>query len=138
IKFSQSPINRILERVQVTNFEVIKTCLSENKPLVLLLSHIGAWELCAQLLPHFIPNKRKSTVYQRLGNRYIDRHVRGARSRFGIELFERSGGFGKALQLLKEGGAIGIMSDQHARDSGAWTPFFGRLASITTLPELLA
>ena len=28
--------------------------------------------------------------------------------------------------------------DQHAGDGGLWTPFFGRLASTTPLPALLA
>ena len=31
-----------------------------------------------------------------------------------------------------------MLSDQHAGDHGVWTPFFGRLASTTTLPALLA
>ena len=33
---------------------------------------------------------------------------------------------------------IGILSDQHAGDHGLWAPFFGRLASTSPLPALLA
>ena len=60
------------------------------------------------------------------------------RSRFGLEVFERSEGFGKAIELLRSGGGVGILMDQHAGDGGLWTPFFGRLASTTPLPALLA
>jgi heptosyltransferase-2 len=137
IKFAHLPIERILERVQVENFHHLENCVRENKPLVLLLSHTGPWELCAHLLPHFIPERRKSTVYLRLRNRFIDQHVRETRARFGVEMFDRREGFASAIQLLREGGAIGVLADQHAGDSGLWTPFFGRIASTTPLPGLL-
>ena len=42
------------------------------------------------------------------------------------------------IELLRGGGVIGILGDQHAGDHGLWTPFFGRLASTSPLPALLA
>ena len=53
-------------------------------------------------------------------------------------MFDRKGGFDNAIKLLRDGGAIGILSDQHAGDHGVWVPFFGRLASTSPLPALLA
>ncbi len=53
-------------------------------------------------------------------------------------MFDRAEGFDDAIALLREGGAIGILSDQHAGDQGLWTPLFGKLASTTPLPSLLA
>jgi heptosyltransferase-2 len=138
VKFASMPVAKILERVRVENVEHIQDCLHAGHPLVFLLSHLGCWELCAQLLPHFIPGRRKSTVYQRMRNRYVDQHVRAIRGRFGTEVFERSEGFGQAIELLRQGGVVGILADQHAGDRGLWTPFFGRLASTTPLPALLA
>src|SRR4030095_10587709 len=76
--------------------------------------------------------------YQSLGTRCIDEQVRRVRARAGVEMFDRKEGFDKAIKLLREGGAIGILSDQHAGDQGVWVPFFGRLASTTPLPALLA
>ena len=102
-----------------------------------LLSHLGNWELFAQVVPHYFGYIRLSTVYQKLGNRYLDRFVREQRARFGVELFDRSEGFQEAIRLLRGGGMIGILSDQHAGDHGLWTPFFGRLASTSPLPGLL-
>jgi heptosyltransferase-2 len=138
IKFTQMPIEKILERVRVENFEQITNCSRAKKPVVILLSHTGPWELCTRLFPHFVRDQRKSTIYQRLRNRYIDAHVRGARGGFGVEMLDRKEGFAKALGVLRSGGIVGILSDQHAGDSGLWTPFFGRLASTTSLPALLA
>jgi len=42
------------------------------------------------------------------------------------------------IDLLRSGGGVGVLSDQHAGDHGVWTPFFGRLASTSPLPALLA
>src|SRR5437868_3897380 len=138
VKITQMPIEKILERVELTNFEHLEDPFRKKQPVVLLLGHVGLWELSAQLLPHIVPDSRKSTIYQRLKNPFVDQHVRAARARFGLEVFERSEGFGKVIELLRSGGAIGILCDQHAGDGGLWTPFFGRIASTTPLPALLA
>ncbi len=138
VKFPRMPVEKILERVRIEHLEHIENCFQEKKPVVLFLSHIGSWEFCTQLFPHFFPRERISTIYQRIRNRHIDRHVRESRSRFGLEVFDRSEGFGKAIELLRSGGGVGILMDQHAGDGGLWTPFFGRLASTTPLPALMA
>jgi heptosyltransferase-2 len=101
------------------------------------LSHLGNWELQAQIFPAVAGYVRNGTVFQPLGNRFIDKHVRELRGRAGVELFDRREGFHKVIELLRGGGAIGILSDQHAGDHGLWVPFFGRLASTSPLPALL-
>src|SRR6266567_8332312 len=138
VKFTRMPTEKILERVRLENFEYVENCFQQKQPFVLFLSHIGSWEFCTRLFPHFSRGQRTATVYQRIRNPHIDQHVRGARSQFGLEVFERSEGFGKAIEVLRNSGAIGILMDQHAGDGGLWTPFFGRLASTTPLPALLA
>src|SRR5256884_1469159 len=106
--------------------------------MVFFSGNTGTWEFKAQFLPAAIGYVRNSTIYQPLKNRYIDKHVRGLRGRAGVEMFDRNEGFQKAIELLRCGGAIGILADQHAGDQGLWVPFFGKLASTTSLPALLA
>ena len=124
--------------VKVENAEAAHRELRAGRPLVVILSHIGNWELQAQMFPAVLGYIRPSTVYQPLKNRYIDKHVRSLRGLAGVELFDRNEGFHKAIDLLRRGNGIGILSDQHAGDQGLWVPFFGRLASTTSLPALLA
>jgi lipopolysaccharide heptosyltransferase II len=134
---SMSP-ERMAARVTTEGVDQVHRQLRAGRPVVLVLSHLGNWEFLAQILPqYFSYAPRLSTVYQKLGNRYLDRFVREQRARFGVELFDRSEGFQEAIRLLREGGMIGILSDQHAGDHGLWTPFFGRLASTSPLPALL-
>ena len=56
----------------------------------------------------------------------------------GLELIERKHGLAQSTSILKAGGMLAILVDQHAGDKGIWTPFFNRLASTTPLPAILA
>jgi lipopolysaccharide heptosyltransferase II len=132
------PPEKILERVEVENIESMAREFRAGVPVVLVLSHLGTWEVFAQLMPKFVGFVRGASVYQGLGNRFIDKHVRRTRSRNGLELFDRHDGFEPVIDLLRSGGGVGVLSDQHAGDHGVWTPFFGRLASTSPLPALLA
>src|SRR5437899_3869027 len=137
-KLTQMPPEKILERVEVENIESMAREFRAGVPVVLVLSHLGTWEVFAQLMPKFVGFVRNASVYQGLGNRFIDEHVRRTRSQTGLELFNRHDGFEPVIELLRSVGGVGVLSDQHAGDHGVWTPFFGRLASTSPLPALLA
>ena len=137
-RFAAMPPEEILQYVEVENIEAMAREFRAGVPVVLVLSHLGTWELFAQLMPKFVGFVRNASVYQKLGNRLIDAHVRRTRSQTGLELFGRQDGFEPVIQLLRSGGGVGVLSDQHAGDHGLWTPFFGRLASTSPLPCLLA
>src|SRR2546430_2344413 len=137
-KLTQMSPEKILERVKVENIEAMAREFRAGVPVVLILSHLGTWELFAQLMPKFVGFVRNASVYQGLGNRFIDEHVRRTRSQTGLELFDRHDGFEPVIELLRSGGGVGVLSDQHAGDHGLWSPFFGRLASTSPLPGLLA
>jgi len=138
VKLSTMPAEKILRRVTVENIEAMDRRFRAGVPVVLVLSHLATWELFAQLMPKFVGYVRNASVYQKLGNRFIDAHVRRTRSRTGLELFDRKDGFQPVIGLLRSGGGVGVLSDQHAGDHGLWTPFFGRLASTSPLAALLA
>jgi heptosyltransferase II len=138
VKLTAMPPKRILRRVEVDNIEAMDRQFRAGVPVVLVLSHLGTWELFAQLMPEFVGYVRNGSVYQKLGNRFIDAHVRRTRGQTGLELFDRQQGFQPVIDLLRSGGGVGVLSDQHAGDHGLWTPFFGKLASTSPLPALLA
>src|SRR5438067_1285447 len=138
VKLTQMSPEKILHRVTVENIEAMGGRFRAGIPVVLVLSHLGIWELFAQLMPKFVGYVRNASVYQKLGNRFIDAHVRRTRGQTGLELFDRQQGFQPVIDLLRSGGGVGVLSDQHAGDHGLWTPFFGKLASTSPLPALLA
>jgi heptosyltransferase-2 len=131
--FGAEELHRV---VRVDGMEHIRVAFARGKGVVLIISHIGNWELFAQLC-QFLPENKWSTVYQPLGNRYIEAHLQQSRTRRGVALFSRKSGFNGPTAFLRAGGAVGVLVDQHAGDSGVWAPFFGRLASTSTLAALL-
>src|SRR6266576_1585444 len=138
VKLTRMSPDKILQRIKIENIESMDREFRAGVPVVLVLSHLGTWELFAQLMPKFVGFVRNASVYQMLGNRFIDSHVRRTRGQTGLELFDRQQGFQSVIDLLRSGGGVGVLSDQHAGDHGLWTPFFGRLASTSPLPALLA
>ncbi len=135
IKASGFDAARLREVVEVEGMDNILAAFAQRRGIVLAISHIGNWELFAQLC-QFIPQEKWATVYQPLRNRHIEAYVQRTRQK--VELFARQKGFNAPTAFLREGGALGVLIDQHAGDGGVWTPFFGRLASTSTLAPLLA
>ena len=138
IKVGAMPLEELEKRVATENFDILHQHLRAGRGVVGILSHFGNWELFAQIIPRLISYTKTGDIYQKLGNRYVDEHIRRLRVRAGVEMLDRKLGFQKAIELLRSGGAISIPSDQHAGDHGLWVPFFGRLASTTPLASLLA
>ena len=124
--------------VEFENLEALHRAAEPGRGVVLVLSHLGNWELLAQLVPHGPPGRRVGTIYQPLGNHYFDQHVKNARARMGLLPFDRRRGFGEPIKCLRDGHVVGVLVDQHAGDGGMWTPFFGRLASTSPLAATLS
>ncbi|MEA3187396.1 MAG: heptosyltransferase [Chthoniobacter sp.] len=136
-KVAAMPAEAIAARVSFENLDTLLNALRQGDGVVMVISHIGNWELFAQLA-HNAPGHKFSTIYQALGNRHIDEHVKKARARFGVVPFDRREGFNAPIRFLREGGLVGVLVDQHAGDHGVWTPLFGRLASTSPLAATLA
>src|SRR5260370_18109864 len=101
------------------------------------VTHIGNWELLSTL-PHWMDRLVSGVIYQRQRNRLLDEYARKGRSRDGMEAIDRSDGLTRSVGLLKRGGLLALLVDQHAGDKGVWVPFFWRLASTSSLPAILA
>jgi lipopolysaccharide heptosyltransferase II len=123
-------------RTRWENLEILTGALDKGG-MIGAISHIGNWELFAQM-PHYVPQHHFSTIYQKLGNRYIDADIQKARARLGVQPFERKEGFNAPVKFLREGGGLAILVDQHAGDAGIWAPLFNRLASSSPLAATLA
>ncbi len=137
IKIPRLSREKIESLVTIEGLEEMKADGIVGAGFVLVISHLGSWEMFAQLTP-IIFDCKVGTIFQALGNAQIDAEVRRDRARLGLELFERKEGFVQACQFIRRGGGVGVLVDQHAGDAGLWCPFFGRLASTSTLPATLA
>lgn len=138
VKLAAMPREAVRARVEFEGLERAEAVARSGRGFVYAIGHLGCWEMLTQL-PEAVPGtERLASLYQPLGNPFLDRHVKRLRERVGIRLLDRRAGFNAPVEILRAGGCIGVLVDQHAGDKGVWSPFFGRLASTSTLAGLLA
>lgn len=97
-----------------------------GRPIVFVSAHIGNYEAArvAMLARGF----RVGVLYRPMSNPFFDDHYAAALAALGRPTFARGRrGLGEMLRFLREGGALGIMIDQHM-SRGAPLAFFGRTA----------
>jgi heptosyltransferase-2 len=131
------PWETVRKYLDLTNLERIQERMNRIGSVVWAINHIGNWELFVYTVRIVRPGTH-GVVYRALSNRFIDAHVRRVRRSTGLKLIERQHGLAQCTNLLKSGGMLAVLVDQHAGDKGIWTPFFDRLASTTPLPAILA
>lgn len=117
--------------------EHIEAAAAQGRGVIAAIAHLGPWELLARL-PSLGSGVATGTLYQRLGNPFMNDFIVKRRGKSGTILFDRSTGIYGPLKHVREGGGVGVLIDQHSGDHGIWCPFFGRLASTTNLPALLS
>jgi heptosyltransferase II len=105
--------------------------------VIWVINHIGNWELFI-LTPRWLKHPLWAVIYQKLSNQLLDKHVQRSRESWGVLTIDRTEGLHQGVTILRNKGMLGILIDQHAGDKGVWTPFFGRLASTTPFPAVLA
>lgn len=130
------PDAQVREVLEVEGEREFLALLDEGRGAVVVLCHMGCWEMCARLAG-LLGERGFGTIYQPLRDPGAERLVRELRSAHQLQLFSRREGFNAPAAFVRGGGALAILADQHAGDAGVWVPFFGRLASTTTLTALL-
>ena len=108
-----------------------------SRGTVAALSHFGNWEINAQIA-EFVKPRQAGCVYQALRSPLMDDLVNRDRRSRGVHTFDRKKEMQAASNLLKSGGVVGVLTDQHAGNAGIWMPLFGKLASTSPLAASLA
>ncbi|HLI13009.1 MAG TPA: lipid A biosynthesis lauroyl acyltransferase [Alphaproteobacteria bacterium] len=119
-------------RVEVVNPEYVDRLREDGKPGIFFSGHIGNWELASMgVLHRGLPI---SLIYRAPNNPFVHRLLRAVRGVAAIELLPKGAKGGKrAIEIMREGGHLGMLVDQKMND-GIPVPFFGREAM--TAPAL--
>jgi lauroyl/myristoyl acyltransferase len=134
---TQKPWAEVAQYVDTSLFEKQASRINAAKNSVWVVNHIGNWELMI-FATEWVRRGDHAVVYQPLRNRFIDGHIRRLRMSTGLEMLDRSQGLSRCVTILRNSGMVAVLVDQHAGDKGIWLPFFGRLASTTPFPAILA
>lgn len=100
------------------------------------IPHAGNWEVLARIRPLFPRVKRFGSMYRRLDNPILEDIVYKSRTRYGCEMFSNKKGLKEVFRLAKEGGMLGVLSDQFTQQ-GMFLPYFGKVTGTTPLPSLI-
>jgi KDO2-lipid IV(A) lauroyltransferase len=124
------------ERVEMDVPEETLALLREpGRGLLLISGHLGNWEVAAQLVSFLKP---VTGVTRSMNNPLAERLFldRKPRERFTLTP-KHDADTGRLLTVLKEGGVLALLVDQHARKRGMQVDFFGTPAWTHTSHALL-
>ena len=138
--FSTLPIKRRVPLIEFENLEVFKSAIDRGKGVVLLMAHMGPWELISCFPEHFEQlgiTARLGVIYRPLENDYIEKWYRSKRKIHGMELFKRKSGLLEVIKFINKGEILALLADQRV-SNGEVTEFFGKPALTTPLVGLLS
>lgn len=124
--------------VTLENPEMFEEALRSGRGLVVLLAHMGNWEILTRINHLLPPGARTGAFYRPLNNPLVDRRTLATREADGTRLFSKRDNPHHVAGFLREGGFVGILADQRTGLSGEPVRFFGRLTRASPLPGLLA
>jgi Kdo2-lipid IVA lauroyltransferase/acyltransferase len=124
--------------IDIENLELLEDKLAAGKGVVLLLAHMGNWEILSRIVHLFPPGCKTGAFYRPLNNPLLDARVLARRQADGTRMFSKRDPFHQVTGFLRDGGIVGILADQRVGMQGEVAPFFGRLTRASPLPSLLA
>lgn len=107
----------------------VQQAVARRKGIVLVLGHIGNWELTCRLSRYVQPN---AVIAKRSWHASLDALAEGVRAESRVQTFWRDDPVTARamLKLFKQAGTLGILIDQDIRDvQSVFVPFFGRPAA---------
>lgn len=134
-RLSADKLHQVLE---LENRDLLETALSKRRGVVLLLSHMGNWELLSRLIHFFPEDTPTGALYRPLNNVLMDRRVQLRREADGTRMFSKRDPFHRITGFLRGGGVVGVLVDQRVGINGDSVRFCGRLTKASPLPSLLA
>jgi KDO2-lipid IV(A) lauroyltransferase len=123
--------------VQIEGEEILHSILKEGKGLIILMPHLGLWELSAHIFPRFSP---WTCLYRPLRMPGLHEYVLAGRQRSGATLVPTTANGVRAIyRALRRGESVGILPDQDPHsEARVFAPFFGTLAATMLLVPRLA
>jgi len=131
------PFQKLQKVITIKNQQYLKE-LDSEKGCIMLLFHMGNWEVLTRAAQMFEIDKPLGAMYRPLNNTLINEYITSSREKDGTLLFGRKKGLILANKFIRDGGVLGILSDQHSGKAGIDLPLFGRVTSMTPLPSMLA
>ncbi len=126
----------MLKSVDVINPEILQEAYAKGTGVVLIVPHIGNWEVLNLYLPQHYPF---GAVYKPASNQSIEHTITAFRRRTGSSFYPaNTAGIRQAIHGLRRGELVSIMPDHlPSKETGIHAPFFGHSALTGKLTRFL-
>jgi KDO2-lipid IV(A) lauroyltransferase len=124
---SRSP-GQVLEHfADSPQWSVVERAHAKGKGVVLMAGHLGNWELSGAYVA--ARGVAVHPIARGMSNPLSDRFIRRTRERLGMHVMHDQESVRKAPRVLRDGAAVGFLSDQATVGlASTFVPFFGRPA----------
>jgi KDO2-lipid IV(A) lauroyltransferase len=125
------PVPETTARVEFPRAEAARAASRSGRGVLFLTAHLGNWEYSA--LGMAAAGVPASVVARPLDNPLLDEWLTAFRTSNGNAIIEKYDAARGMLRVLRKGGVLGVLADQHVGPpDGVPAPFFGRNASTTS------
>src|SRR2546423_602662 len=135
--FEKEKAEKWREIIDCEGLEQLASLRARGRGIILFTGHVGAWELTSFALSLF--DQPLSFLVRRIDNPKIEQLVDRFRTSRGNRTIDKMFAAREMLQLMKQGGTLGILVDLNTLDREAvFVDFFGIKAATTFLVAKLA
>jgi Kdo2-lipid IVA lauroyltransferase/acyltransferase len=136
-QFATADPRTLQSMIDCEGLEHIEAARASGRGVILFTGHVGAWELSSFALSLF--GYPLSFLVRRIDNPKIEALVDARRERLGNRTIDKRSAAREMLQIMQEGGTLGILVDLNTLDrEGIFVDFFGVPASTTFMLAKLA
>lgn len=129
----------LVRQVMVEGLENLENAGKEGERGIIIVSaHMGNWELMVMSLTEKM-GRTMHGVAKKQSNPYINEFIVKARQKYGTRIIYKEGVLRKFISIMREGGAVGMMLDQHvSANMGFRMDFLGAPAWVSRTPATIA
>lgn len=132
------PTEKIRELIEVEGLELLEESFSAGKGTLVLIPHMGNWELLPQACGFPGLPIEMATHYRPLNNPLLNGLIERRRRTRGLHLFPKRTSALTLSKFLGENKFLAILADQRVPKKGVLCHFFGRPTLCSPLPAALA
>jgi Kdo2-lipid IVA lauroyltransferase/acyltransferase len=125
--YTRTP-EQLKKLVKIEGEENLKKVLAKQKGIVLVMGHIGNWELLGMFLSVF--GYKLSPVVKTQSNSFLDKIIEEKRHSVGMKTIPNKGFLRPIVDAFKRNEIVPFLIDQEVRKFRVKVNFFGREASI--------
>lgn len=119
--------------------DILEAVSKQERPLVLVSGHIGAWEFCSTVVREFLGVTRVTGIARKPKSTAMHEIMMRLRERPGISVVPHRDAAKHVLRRLKKNEAAGFVVDHNTSSREAvFLPFLGKLAAVNKGPAILA